>query len=239
MDGVAGSEYCAIDLLIQQLTRWAAAFDVDGLYRTLAAWRLDSEALSQWLAPATTSFVLIVAAEMGDKSQLVCMTLASRHRAMPVLWGAVAAFALLNALAVVFGAAIAHWLPDTVIAMAVALLFVAFGIQSLRSGAAADDGELKEQSGRSVFLNTLVLIAIAEFGDKTQLAVAALGSTAAPAAIWLGATAALALTSAIGIWAGRALLQKMSLGLLHKISGVIFLILATAAGWRAYTGFES
>lgn len=38
-------------------------------------------------AAAGTSLALIAAAEIGDKSQLVCMTLASRHRAAPVWWG--------------------------------------------------------------------------------------------------------------------------------------------------------
>ncbi|HCZ17145.1 MAG TPA: UPF0016 domain-containing protein, partial [Candidatus Accumulibacter sp.] len=37
----------------------------------------------EWSATAATSFALIAAAEIGDKSQLVCMTLASRHRPMP------------------------------------------------------------------------------------------------------------------------------------------------------------
>ncbi|NIA10285.1 MAG: TMEM165/GDT1 family protein [Nitrospiraceae bacterium] len=33
---------------------------------------------------------------MGDKSQLVCMTLAARYKALPVLIGASIAFAFLN-----------------------------------------------------------------------------------------------------------------------------------------------
>ncbi len=42
------------------------------------------------------AFLLVFLAEFGDKSQLVCMTLAARYRAFPVLLGAVAAFAGLN-----------------------------------------------------------------------------------------------------------------------------------------------
>ena len=53
-----------------------------------------------------TSYLLIFAAEIGDKSQLVCMALAVRYRAMPVALGAVFAFLLLNTLAVIFGAAL-------------------------------------------------------------------------------------------------------------------------------------
>lgn len=187
---------------------------------------------------SVTSFALIAAAEMGDKSQLVCMTLAARHKALPVMWGAIAAFALLNTLAVIFGAAIASWLPDFVVAATVALLFALFGIQALLMQADDDDDDTPtEKSGHSIFFTTFLLITVAEFGDKTQLAVVALSSTAAPLAVWLGATLALASTSALGILAGRTILQKVPLVLLHKISGSIFLLLATFAGYRAYTSY--
>ncbi|MDO9104532.1 MAG: TMEM165/GDT1 family protein [Methylovulum sp.] len=200
---------------------------------------LDTHDLPELSATAATSFALIVAAEMGDKSQLVCMTLASRHRAMPVMLGATAAFALLNTLAVIFGAAIASWLPGWVVALTVAFLFATFGIQSLRAKAEDDDGEVKEKSGHGIFFTTFLLITVAEFGDKTQLAVVALSSASVPVAVWLGATVALATTSALGILAGRTLLKKVPLILLHRVSGVIFLVLSVIAGWRAYSEWVS
>lgn len=184
-------------------------------------------------ATAATSFTLIAAAEIGDKSQLVCMTLASKHRATPILLGAIAAFAFLNSLAVVFGIAIASWLPDYLVAAAVALLFAGFGIHALRVVEENGDEEINEKSGHGIFFTTFLLITLAEFGDKTQLAVVALSSAAVPAAVWLGSTLALASTSALGVLAGRTILKKIPLTWLHKISGVIFLMLATFAGYRA------
>ncbi len=50
------------------------------------------------------------------------MTLAARHRHWPVLLGAATAFLVLNALAVVFGASVAAWVSERVIAGIVALL---------------------------------------------------------------------------------------------------------------------
>lgn len=186
---------------------------------------------------AATSFALIAAAEIGDKSQLVCMTLASRHRAMPVLLGAVAAFAFLNTLAVVFGVAIANWLPEYIVAATVAFLFAGFGIHSLRVEIEDETEEVREKSGHGIFFTTFLLITVAEFGDKTQLAVVALSSTAVPLAVWFGSTAALASTSALGILAGRTILQKVPLGLLHKVSGTLFLILSVVASYRAYVSY--
>ncbi|EXI82638.1 MAG: hypothetical protein AW10_00424 [Candidatus Accumulibacter appositus] len=189
-------------------------------------------------ATAATSFALIAAAEIGDKSQLVCMTLASRHRPTPVMLGALAAFALLNTLAVVFGVAIANWLPPYLVGAIVALLFAIFGLHALRAKDDGDDEEVEEKSGHGIFFTTFVLLTVAEFGDKTQLAVVALSSTQVPAAVWLGATAALAATSALGILAGRTILQKIPIVLLHRISGVFFLILALLAAWQAYTAYS-
>jgi putative Ca2+/H+ antiporter (TMEM165/GDT1 family) len=232
-----------MDHLLTQLDQLLTFFNTAGFFQGLSdVWQrflllLDSGKLPELSATAATSFALIVAAEMGDKSQLVCMTLASRHKALPVLLGATAAFALLNTLAVVFGAAISNWLPDTVVAITVAVLFAVFGVHSLRTTAEEDDGGVKEKSGHGLFFTTFLLITVAEFGDKTQLAVVALSSTAAPVAVWLGATAALLTTSALGILAGRTLLQKVPLTLLHRISGTIFLILSVVAGCRAYSGY--
>jgi putative Ca2+/H+ antiporter (TMEM165/GDT1 family) len=109
-----------------------------------------------------------------------------------------------------------------------------FGIHSLRVQEPDGDEEVQEKSNHSIFFTTFLLITVAEFGDKTQLAVVALSSTAAPLAVWLGSTAALASSSALGVLAGRTILKKMPLVLLHKISGSIFLVLAAIAAYRAY-----
>ncbi len=89
------------------------------------------EALETFPVSLVSSFSLIGLAEMGDKSQLVCMTLAARYSARPVLFAAIVAFALLNLMAVIFGAVVAHWLPEAVVVLVVGILFMVFGIHAL------------------------------------------------------------------------------------------------------------
>jgi putative Ca2+/H+ antiporter (TMEM165/GDT1 family) len=185
-----------------------------------------------WLSSAGATFLLIALAEIGDKSQLVCMTLAARHRGLPVVLGAVAAFAFLNLLAVLFGAAIAAWLPEWVVTAAVAVLFAVFGISALRFKEEEDDEEIAEKPGHGIFATTFLMIFLAEFGDKTQIAVAGLGSTADATATWVGATLALACTSIVGVVAGRRWLNRLPLHWIHRISGVFFLLLALLAVLR-------
>lgn len=190
--------------------------------------------LAAWLSSVGTTFLVIGLAEFGDKSQLVCMTLASRHRGIPVALGAIAAFSVLNLLAVLFGAAVAAWLPAWLVALAVAALFALFGINALRYREEEDDEAIEEKPGHGIFATTFLLIFLAEFGDKTQIAVAGLGSTTNAVAVWLGATLALTTTSLLGILAGRRLLNRLPLLWIHRISGVFFLLLAAYALSRVF-----
>ena len=186
------------------------------------------------LSVSLTSFTLIGLAEIGDKSQLVCMTLAARHRHWPVLLGAATAFLVLNTLAVMFGAGVAAWVPERVTAAIVALLFGAFGIHALYAQNVDQSEEVVERSGHGIFFTTLLLILVAEFGDKTQIAVAGLAGSMAPLPVWIGATTALIMVSALGVWAGRTVLQRLPLHWLHRAGGGIFLVFALVAGWRAF-----
>jgi len=190
--------------------------------------------LSEPISIFLSSFSLVALAEIGDKSQLVCMTLAARHRHWPVILGATLAFCVLNTLAVLFGAGISVWLPDQVVAAMVAILFAAFGIHALRN----NDNELPqgelEMPGYNIFFTTLLLIFVAEFGDKTQIAIAGLASNMEPVSVWLGATAALVVVSALGVWAGRTVLQRLPLMWLHKFSGGLFLLFAVLAARQIF-----
>mgnify|MGYP000538827465 CR=1 FL=1 len=192
-----------------------------------------------------TSYLLIFAAEIGDKSQLVCMALAIRYRALPVAVGAILAFLVLNTLAVVFGSAIANWIPELAIYLVVSAMFLLFGFHALLS---QEDGESEEEtetealdetdlafkSKQHIILSTFALIAVAEFADKTQLAVVGLSSHSSPLSVWIGSTLALITTSIMAVWAGKTILQRFPIALLHRFSGALFIILALFAAYSAF-----
>lgn len=187
------------------------------------------------LSISLSTFTLISLAEIGDKSQLVCMTLAARHRHWPVILGAAVAFVVLNTLAVLFGAGVSAWIPEQVTAGVVAILFGAFGIHALRIQNEDRSETVADRPGHSIFFTTLLLIIVAEFGDKTQIAVAGLASSMSPFPVWLGATIALVLVSSLGVWFGRTVLHRFPLQWLHRLSGVIFIMFALIAAWRAFS----
>lgn len=187
------------------------------------------DSLNTFPVALVSSFSLIGLAEIGDKSQLVCMTLAVRYRAWPVLTGAIVAFALLNLAAVMFGAAAAHWLPQQAVVAIVGVLFLLFGFHAFRYSDDEDTEPDVSRGAHGLFFSTLLLITLAEFGDKTQIAVAGLSGTSDPYAVWLGATLALGCISALGVFAGRTVVQYVSVRLLHRISGVFFMLLGMLA----------
>ncbi len=59
-----------------------------------------------------STFALIALAEIGDKSQLVCTTLAARHRHWPVLSGATIGLIMVSALGVWAGRAVLQRPPS-------------------------------------------------------------------------------------------------------------------------------
>jgi putative Ca2+/H+ antiporter (TMEM165/GDT1 family) len=192
-------------------------------------------AVDSFLAAGAASFGLVALAEFGDKSQLVCMLLASRYHALPVLLGALAAFAVLNALAVTIGAGLALALPRYFIDSLVAVLFAAFGLLIWREAGNEESVSPDVASRGTGFLVTVSMLVLAELGDKTQLAVAGLASQWPSWAVWLGATVALVGVSALGILVGRALLSRVSVARVQRVSAVMFFLVAVAAGSRAFS----
>ena len=69
-----------------------------------------------------STFALLFLAEMGDKTQLMAMTLAHRYRVLPVVIGSFGAFLLLNLLAVAVGEGVARLVPRNLVLIAAGVL---------------------------------------------------------------------------------------------------------------------
>ena len=77
-----------------------------------------------------------------------------------------------------------------------------------------------------VFAATFTALFVAELGDKTQLAVITLTSRHQnPWSVFLGATAALAAVTLIGVLFGQALTSFIPEAMLRKIASGLFVLL--------------
>ncbi|MET0065730.1 MAG: TMEM165/GDT1 family protein [Candidatus Thiodiazotropha sp.] len=189
--------------------------------------------ITESVSVVVSAFSLVALAEIGDKSQLVCMTLAARHRASPVFWGATSAFLLLNGIAAGLGAAVVTWLPEALMELIVAIVFALFGVQALRYCPESEASLHDLITGRRLFVSTLMLIFAAEFGDKTQIAVAGMSVNWPPLKVWLGASLALITVTALGVLLGKTLLKRLPLATIHRLGGGLFLVFSVLAFCRA------
>ncbi len=152
------------------------------------------------------AFGVIFVAELGDKSQLMALTFATRFPAVPVLIGITVATALTHAASVVIGAMLGATIPTTAITVVAALAFVGFGIWTLRGDKLTDeDRERAERPARNVVLAVGVVFFLAELGDKTMLATITLATTNGLFGTWLGSTIGMVAADALAILVGRQL----------------------------------
>lgn len=78
--------------------------------------------------PFLTSFILILFAELGDKTQLVTASLAAQHaRPVPVFIGSTLALWLVSLLGLLVGSQLSRLLSPRRLQLAAAVLFFAFG----------------------------------------------------------------------------------------------------------------
>lgn len=182
------------------------------------------------LSVVLTAFSLLFLAEMGDKSQLLAMTLAHRYRAASVIAGTFIAFAVLNLLAVLVGQVLFELVPQRLMLLAAAGLFLYYGYRFWRDadGAEEDEGDAGPRGGG--LTTSFILIFVAELGDKTQLAMIALvASTGEIWAVFAGGTLALWAVSIIGILFGATLLRSIPKRRVHGAAALMFVLFGALA----------
>ena len=139
------------------------------------------------VAAFAISFGVVFVAELGDKSQLMALTFATRYRALPVLVGITLATAVVHAVSVAIGYGLGAALPTGWIALVAAVAFVGFGAWTLRGDALTDDEREKaERSTGSAVVAASVAFFLAELGDKTMLATITLATQHGWLGTWLG-----------------------------------------------------
>ncbi|MFA7323394.1 MAG: TMEM165/GDT1 family protein [Candidatus Nanopelagicales bacterium] len=182
------------------------------------------------------SFAVIFIAELGDKSQLMAMTFATRYRFWTVIGAITAATALVHLFSVALGTVVGVALPTGPISILAGIAFIAFGLWTLRGDQLSEEEESKaERSNRSAFLAVAVAFFLAELGDKTMLATVTLATTEGWFGVWVGSTigmvAADALAIGVGALLGKALPEKVI-----KIGAAVLFFLFGA--WLVYEGIR-
>lgn len=160
------------------------------------------------------SFAVIFVAELGDKSQLMAMTFATRYKFWTVVAAITVATAIVHLFSVAVGNVIGLALPIGPINIAAGLAFVFFGLWTLRGDKLSEDeASMASRSNRPAFFAVAIAFFLAELGDKTMLATVTLATTEGWFGTWIGSTlgmvAADVLAIGVGVLLGKALPEKV------------------------------
>jgi putative Ca2+/H+ antiporter (TMEM165/GDT1 family) len=156
------------------------------------------------------SFGVIFVAELGDKSQLMAMTFATRFRIWPVLIGITIATAIVHLISVGIGYGLGVALPTGWINLVAAIAFIGFGFWTLRGDELTDDEAAKaNRTAKSAIIAVGTAFFLAELGDKTMLATITLATDHGWFGTWLGSTLGMVAADALAIVIGRALGKRL------------------------------
>ncbi|HEY1124145.1 MAG TPA: TMEM165/GDT1 family protein [Sphingobium sp.] len=172
-----------------------------------------------------TSTGIIALAEMGDKTQLLAILLATRFsRPVPIILGIFVATIVNHALAALVGSQAAFLLDSVWFRVVVALSFLAMAGWTLIPDKVDD---LKEGAGRfGAFVTTLIAFFFVEMGDKTQVATIALGARFHDVlAVATGTTLGMMLANVPAVFLGHELLLRVPLRTVRFVTAGLFAII--------------
>lgn len=141
--------------------------------------------------------------ELGDKTQLVALSLATRFNAWVTLAGILVATLVIHIFSVAIGWCAAEAMPLQWIAYVAGLSFIAFGFWTLRGDCIEGDEECKCKT-RSPFMLVAVTFFLAELGDKTMIGTCTLASQHPSQLIpvWLGSSLGMVISDGLAIIVG-------------------------------------
>jgi putative Ca2+/H+ antiporter (TMEM165/GDT1 family) len=197
--------------------------------------------MTDFVAALAIAFGVVFVAELGDKTQLLALDFGARFSLRTVAIGLALGYGLANIIATIVGGVLGAALPDRPIQILGGVVFLGFAALAVRRARSdthddEDAGHADEVHGTttlSVIASIGGLIAVAEMGDKTQIATATLASQSSPVGVWIGATLGAASSGMVGAIAGNMIGHRISPRALQFASAVLFTLFGVAmlAGW--------
>ena len=179
------------------------------------------------MGDVATAFVVVFLAELGDKTQLVALTLGGRYPPLKVLAVLGVAIAILQTLSVTVGVLVAEAVPDRAVAVGAGLLFLGFAVWTWRTATDEED-EVASAPGRAGLIGVGVAFFLAELGDKTMLTTAGLAAARGALPVWIGSFAAMLTATALAVLAGQSLSRHVQPSTLRYFGAIAFAVVGVA-----------
>jgi putative Ca2+/H+ antiporter (TMEM165/GDT1 family) len=170
-----------------------------------------------------TSTAVVALAEIGDKTQLLAILLATRfQRPLPIIAGIFFATIANHFLAALLGSQVASLLEGEWFRYAIAASFVAMGLWTLIPDKIDD---LEDKPSRfGAFVTTMIAFFLVEMGDKTQIATVALGARFHDIIpVTIGTTLGMMIANVPAVYLGHELLARVPLKIVRSIAAALFI----------------
>lgn len=175
------------------------------------------------------SITTVALAEIGDKTQLLSLLLASRYRKpVPIILAIFLATIANHALAAWLGVVVADYLTPEVLKWVLVVSFILMAGWIMVPDKLDDDETI---SNRGPFIASFIAFFIAEIGDKTQVATTMLGAKFHDGLLLviIGTTVGMLLANVPVVLLGKLSAERMPLGLIRRVTAALFAVLALAA----------
>lgn len=178
--------------------------------------------MNAWTILATV-FGLIALGELGDKTNVLSITLACKYPWKPVLAGIVMAVVVLMGIAVLVGETVLSLLPPLALKLIAGALFLFFALKNFLEKERKEEEKLR--SSTSPFWTTFLSFLLGELGDKTQLLTLTLAAEyQQPLPVWLGACLAMIVVDGTFVFIGNRLGRLLPRRILRYVAGAIFAV---------------
>ena len=170
-----------------------------------------------------TSTAVVALAEIGDKTQLLAILLATRFkRPIPIICGIFCATIVNHFLAALVGEQASHFLEGTWFRYLIAISFILMAAWTLIPDKLEEETERPARFG--AFLTTLISFFLVEMGDKTQLATIALGARfESVVPVMAGTTLGMMIANVPAVFLGNELIKRVPLKTVRMIAALLFL----------------
>ncbi len=173
------------------------------------------------------SFGVIFVAELGDKSQLMALTFATRLKAWHVILGITIATTVVHLASVGIGVSLGAALPTGWINVVAAAAFFGFAAWTWRGDTLTDEDKGKaERATRAAVIAVGTAFFLAELGDKTMLATITLAIDHDWFGVWIGSTVGMVAADALAIIVGRYLGQRLPERIIRYGASALFVVFA-------------
>ena len=169
---------------------------------------------------------VVALAEIGDKTQLLAFILAARFKKpVPIILGILAATIVNHGLAGALGAWITSAVSPEMLPWGLGLSFLGMAIWTMIPDKIEEE-EIQISIRFGIFGATLITFFLAEMGDKTQLATAALAARfAAVVQVVTGTTLGMLLADVPAVFLGHLFSEQAKGSWVRYVAAAIFIVL--------------